>query len=154
MFTRHALGSIQHPSHFFFWYIRGPSVELTTHLHLVEVKNALTFITTLGMILRHEYGCTFSLYRICACISRTFVTRIYTTKLGAAYTRNIMSFWPLSPRRRYCMSSNSQQKPLVFETVILQAVVHARMRQRITGVSAYFNYMRVADHRFPQVGRP
>jgi hypothetical protein len=33
----------------------------------------------------------------------------------------------------------------VFETVILQAIAHARMRQRITGLSAYFNYMRVAD---------
>jgi hypothetical protein len=33
----------------------------------------------------------------------------------------------------------------VFQTVILQANAHARMRQRITGVSAYFDYMRVAD---------
>jgi hypothetical protein len=33
----------------------------------------------------------------------------------------------------------------VFETVILQAIAHVRMRQRITGVSAYFDYMRVAD---------
>jgi hypothetical protein len=33
----------------------------------------------------------------------------------------------------------------VFETVILQAIAHARMRQRITGVSAYFEYMRLAD---------
>jgi hypothetical protein len=33
----------------------------------------------------------------------------------------------------------------VFKTVILQAVAHARMLQRITGVSAYFDYMRVAD---------
>jgi hypothetical protein len=33
----------------------------------------------------------------------------------------------------------------VFETVILQAIAHARMRQRINGVSAYFDYMRVAD---------
>jgi hypothetical protein len=33
----------------------------------------------------------------------------------------------------------------VFETVILQAVAHARMCQRITGVSAYFDYMRVTD---------
>jgi hypothetical protein len=33
----------------------------------------------------------------------------------------------------------------VFETVILQAIAHARMRQRITGASAYFVYMRVAD---------
>jgi hypothetical protein len=33
----------------------------------------------------------------------------------------------------------------VFETVILQAIAHARMRQRITGVSVYFDYMRVAD---------
>jgi hypothetical protein len=33
----------------------------------------------------------------------------------------------------------------VFETVILQAIAHAQMRQRITGVSAYFDHMRVAD---------
>jgi hypothetical protein len=33
----------------------------------------------------------------------------------------------------------------VFETVILQAIAHAQKRQRITGVSAYFDYMRVAD---------
>jgi hypothetical protein len=33
----------------------------------------------------------------------------------------------------------------VFETVILQAIKHARMRQRATGVSAYFDYMRVAN---------
>jgi hypothetical protein len=33
----------------------------------------------------------------------------------------------------------------VFETVFLQAVAHARMRHHITGVSAYFDYMRAAD---------
>jgi hypothetical protein len=33
----------------------------------------------------------------------------------------------------------------VFETVILQAIAQAQMRQRFTGVSAYFDYMRVAD---------
>jgi hypothetical protein len=33
----------------------------------------------------------------------------------------------------------------VFETVTLQAVAHVRMRQSITGVSAYFDYMRVVD---------
>jgi hypothetical protein len=33
----------------------------------------------------------------------------------------------------------------VFEAVILQAIAHVRMRQRITSVSAYFDYMRVAD---------
>jgi hypothetical protein len=33
----------------------------------------------------------------------------------------------------------------VFETVILQAIAHSQMRQRISGVSAYFDYMRVAD---------
>jgi hypothetical protein len=33
----------------------------------------------------------------------------------------------------------------VFETVILQAIAHARMRQRVIGVSAYFHYMRAAD---------
>jgi hypothetical protein len=33
----------------------------------------------------------------------------------------------------------------MFWTVILQAIAHTRMRQRITGISAYFDYMRVAD---------
>jgi hypothetical protein len=33
----------------------------------------------------------------------------------------------------------------VFETVILQATAHARIRQRIFCVSKYFDYMRVAD---------
>jgi hypothetical protein len=43
----------------------------------------------------------------------------------------------------------------VFETVILQAIAHARMRQRITSTSAYFDYMRVTDTiDFPEVGRP
>jgi hypothetical protein len=56
-----------------------------------------------------------------------------------------MSFWRLSRRRWYCMLWNSQYRPPVFETVILQAVAHARIRQRVTGVSAYFDYMRVAD---------
>jgi hypothetical protein len=33
----------------------------------------------------------------------------------------------------------------VFETVILQAIAHARMRQRITSVSTYFDCMGVAN---------
>jgi hypothetical protein len=33
----------------------------------------------------------------------------------------------------------------VFEAVIFQAIAHAQMRHRITGVSVYFDYMRVAD---------
>jgi hypothetical protein len=33
----------------------------------------------------------------------------------------------------------------MFETVILQAIAHAQMRQRFSGISAYFDYMRVAD---------
>jgi hypothetical protein len=33
----------------------------------------------------------------------------------------------------------------VFETVILQATAQARIPQRITGVSAYFDHMRVAN---------
>jgi hypothetical protein len=36
------------------------------------------------------------------------------------------------------------------ETVILQAIAHARIRQRIIGVSEYFNYMRVADTIYSQ----
>jgi hypothetical protein len=43
----------------------------------------------------------------------------------------------------------------VFETVILLAIAHAQMYQRITDVSAYFDYLRVADTiDFPEVGRP
>jgi hypothetical protein len=33
----------------------------------------------------------------------------------------------------------------VVKTVILQAIAHTRRHQRITGISAYFDYMRVAD---------
>jgi hypothetical protein len=33
----------------------------------------------------------------------------------------------------------------VFEIVILQAIAQARMRQRKTGASVYFDYMRVAN---------
>jgi hypothetical protein len=33
----------------------------------------------------------------------------------------------------------------MFETVILQVIEHAQMRLRITGVSAYYGYMIVAD---------
>jgi hypothetical protein len=33
----------------------------------------------------------------------------------------------------------------VFEIVILQAIAHARMCQRMIGVLAYFDYMRIAD---------
>jgi hypothetical protein len=40
---------------------------------------------------------------------------------------------------------NSQYRPLVFETVILQAIAHVQIRQSITGVLAYFDYKRVAD---------
>jgi hypothetical protein len=36
-------------------------------------------------------------------------------------------------------------KPLVFETVVSQAIAHALIPQRIIGISAYFDYMRVAD---------
>jgi hypothetical protein len=33
----------------------------------------------------------------------------------------------------------------MLSVVILQPIAHVRMRQRITGVSAYFDHMRVAD---------
>jgi hypothetical protein len=95
-------------------------------------------------------------YRICACVGRTFFDKNSPSKIGVRQkTRNIMSFWRLSPPRRYCMLWNSQQIPLVFETVILQDIAHARRRQRITGASAYFDYLRVAWHyQFWEVGRP
>jgi hypothetical protein len=38
----------------------------------------------------------------------------------------------------------------VFETVVLQAIADAQMHQRITGVSAYFDNMRVADTIYSQ----
>jgi hypothetical protein len=88
---------------------------------------------------------SYNQYRICACISRIFWQEFTLQNWGAAYTWNITPFWRLSPRRRYCILWNSQLVPLVFETVILQAIAHALMRQRITGVSAYFDYMSVAD---------
>jgi hypothetical protein len=33
----------------------------------------------------------------------------------------------------------------VVKTVILQAIAHAQRQQHITGISAYFDYMRVAN---------
>jgi hypothetical protein len=33
----------------------------------------------------------------------------------------------------------------VVKTVILQAIAHARRHQRITSISAYFDYMRLVD---------
>jgi hypothetical protein len=43
----------------------------------------------------------------------------------------------------------------MFETVIMQAIACMKMRQCITGVLTYFDYMRVADTiNFPEVGRP
>jgi hypothetical protein len=74
-----------------------------------------------------------------------FIDKNLPSKIGVRLKHGILSFWRLIPRRRYCMLPKSQKKPLVFETVILQAIAHARMRQRITGVSAYFDYMRLAD---------
>jgi hypothetical protein len=76
-----------------------------------------------------------------ACVQATpFWHKFNLQNWGAAYARNIMSFWRLSLRHWYCMLWNSQWRPLVFETVILQAIA-----QRITGVSPYFYYMRVAN---------
>jgi hypothetical protein len=84
-------------------------------------------------------------YCICAWIAALFWQEITLQNWGAAYVRNITSFWRLSLRRWYCMLWNSQWRPLVFETAILQAIAHVSIRQRIIGVSAYFDYMRVAD---------
>jgi hypothetical protein len=36
------------------------------------------------------------------------------------------------------------------KTVTLQAIAHKRRHQHITGISAYFDYMRVADTMDPQ----
>jgi hypothetical protein len=44
-----------------------------------------------------------------------------------------------------CCETPRRDISSVFETVTMQAIAHAWMRQRITGVSAYFDYMRVAN---------
>jgi hypothetical protein len=48
-------------------------------------------------------------FRICEYESRTFFSQEFTLQnWGAAYARNIMPFWRLSPRHRYCMLWNSR----------------------------------------------
>jgi hypothetical protein len=97
--------------------------------------------------MRVPKGCH-SEYRICACISRTFLTRIYPPKLGfGLYTEY------------YVLLTSEPAMPVLYvvklpvETalrLILQAIAHARLRRRITGVSAHFDYMRAADTIYSQ----
>jgi hypothetical protein len=89
-------------------------------------------------------------YRICACISCTFLTRIYPPKLGCGLCTEYYSFWRLSPRRRYCMFWNSQWRPLMFETFTMQATAHTQMRQRI---GIFWLHESSQYHQFPEVGR-
>jgi hypothetical protein len=84
-------------------------------------------------------------YRIYTWKAALFLKEFTLQNWGVAYARNIMSFWQMSPQRRYCMLWNSQYRPLMLETVILQAAAQARIHQRIIGVSAYFDYTRVAN---------
>jgi hypothetical protein len=51
----------------------------------------------------------------------------------------------LDPVKRKPLLCIPQWRPLVFETVILQAIAHAQRNQRITGILAYFDYMTAAD---------
>jgi hypothetical protein len=75
---------------------RSPRTKsLPTHHSWLSIRLILRYTTSaIEKLLK---------YCICACIGRTFLTRIYPPKLGAAYILNIMSFLRLSPRRRYCM---------------------------------------------------
>jgi hypothetical protein len=63
---------------------------------------------------------------------------------GAAYARNIVLL-TTEPATPVLYVVKLPVESDIFETVILQAVARARMRQRIIGVSEYFDYMRVAD---------
>jgi hypothetical protein len=49
------------------------------------------------------------------------------------------------PPHKLFFRTHIYQHGSVVKTVILQAIAHARRHQRITGISAYFDYMRVAD---------
>jgi hypothetical protein len=80
-------------------------------------------------------------YRICACISRTLT--IYPQKLACGlYTE----YYVLTPEPA---TSVLYVVKLPVETASVWdlscKLKHARMRQRSTGVSAYIDYMRVAN---------
>jgi hypothetical protein len=92
-------------------FIRNRSVEqhfVTGHFRLILVKETTSKI--FGVSFRipvYVIPFLYVHYRIFTCISRTFWQEFTLQNWGAAYTRNIMSFW-LSPQCRYCMLWNSQ----------------------------------------------
>jgi hypothetical protein len=85
-----------------------------------------------------------------------FFDKNFPSKIGLRLMHGILSFWRLSPRRRYYMLWNSHCWPLVFETVILKVIAHARMHQRIyyRCIGMFWLHESSRRHRFPEVGRP
>jgi hypothetical protein len=84
-------------------------------------------------------------YSICMYISRTFFWQEFTLQnWDAAYARNII---PFDDRARdagiVCCETTSRYRLCL--RLLSCKLLHARIRQNISGVSAYFDYMRVAD---------
>jgi hypothetical protein len=96
----------------------------------------------------------FTFYRICACISRTSWQEFNLQKWVAAYTRNIVSFWRLSPRRRDWMLWNTQQRPLVFETYLASYCTRANVPTYYRCIGIFWLHESSRHHLFPEVGRP
>jgi hypothetical protein len=82
-------------------------------------------------------------FRICACISRTFLTKIYHPKLvrlipgikNRSSEKKPLSYRRLSPWRRYCMLWNRQQGPLVADTIDYRSI--RRSRKTLTSLTNY-----------------
>jgi hypothetical protein len=75
-----------------------------------------------------------------------FLTKIYPPKSGRGlYTEYyvLLTSEPATPV--LYVVKLPVETASVWDTIILQAIAHARMRQRIIGVPAYFDYMTVVD---------
>jgi hypothetical protein len=83
-------------------------------------------------------------YRICTYISRTFLTNL-SSKIEVRLMHGILFPFDDLARDASIVCCENPSRLLVLETVILQAIAYMQIRQRITGILAYFDYMRVAD---------
>jgi hypothetical protein len=89
-------------------------------------------------------------YRICACISRTLLTRIYFQNWWAAYTRNIMSFvdWAHDTSIVCCETASVLDCYLASYCTRADAPTHYRC------IGIFWLHESSRNHRFPEVGRP
>jgi hypothetical protein len=128
-----------------------PALDHQKHFcHEMQWKRQTSYIKLQRQIWKIPYLCVYKPHffdkNLLSKIQvQLFYFFIYLFKLDPPKKKKPLSFGRLSPRRRYWMLWNPQYRPLVFETVILQAIAHARRHQHITGISAYFDYMRVTN---------